>query len=135
MTTIRQFDNPIYPSTLLVVIFDSWEELVKNKRLNTLFPGQLEGDEHDSDCACFVYNKRNGAICLPRRRLSHSTVAHETAHAAIHVLDYVGMPVTMDSSEAFCYLLGWMTDCVYATLRKEGVRLLLKDDNTRAPGT
>ena len=33
------------------------------------------------------------------------TLAHEVAHVCIKVLEYSGVPITRESSEAFCYLL------------------------------
>jgi hypothetical protein len=35
-----------------------------------------------------------------------ATLVHELAHVCINLLDGLGMPITHDSSEAFCYLQG-----------------------------
>lgn len=40
-------------------------------------------------------------------------LAHEIFHAAHFILDRVGMRLSMDSDEAFAYLIGYLTERVY----------------------
>lgn len=47
------------------------------------------------------------------------SAAHESFHAASTLCDYVGMPLGRDSEEAYAYLCGYITRCVYKTLFKK----------------
>lgn len=47
-----------------------------------------------------------------------NTCAHEALHATIDLFDMLGQPVSPKYSEAYCYLCGYITECVYKTLKK-----------------
>lgn len=47
-----------------------------------------------------------------------NTCAHEALHATIDLMDRLGQPVSPNYSEAYCYLCGYITECVYKTLKK-----------------
>lgn len=47
-----------------------------------------------------------------------NTCSHEALHATIDTLDALGQPVSPKYSEAYCCLCGYITECVYKTLKK-----------------
>lgn len=45
-----------------------------------------------------------------------NTIGHESLHAACTILDYSGVILDRNSEEAFAYLCGYITECVYKTV-------------------
>lgn len=82
-----------------------------------------------------VWCPKKGARGLPRGHLvlwidvDHhenlpqlvDSMAHEAAHGALRVLEWVGVPVAGDSSEAYAYLVGWLTRHLLETVDTTGV--------------
>lgn len=48
-----------------------------------------------------------------------NTISHEAAHVCIDMCENINLPITSSSCEAFCYLLGYVTECINKTLRTE----------------
>ena len=48
-----------------------------------------------------------------------NTCAHEALHAATDILIYRGITLNHDTSEAYTYLAGWLTECVYKSVTKK----------------
>lgn len=53
-----------------------------------------------------------------KRKLYHSTIAHEAIHAANLLLDARGVVITQNNDEPLTYLVDWIIDEVYKYLRK-----------------
>lgn len=47
------------------------------------------------------------------------TISHEAGHVALDIYSHMGQQVHNSSSEPFCYLLGWVTKCIYKTFQKK----------------
>lgn len=47
-----------------------------------------------------------------------NTFAHESLHAAMDILSTCGIKYSEDSCEAYAYLVGYITECVYRTAKK-----------------
>lgn len=50
--------------------------------------------------------------------VTHNVIAHEVGHSVIELFQYVGMPVNLDTQEAFCYLTGSINKQIYDYLKK-----------------
>jgi hypothetical protein len=48
-----------------------------------------------------------------------NTISHEAAHVAIDIYQYIDQDLCPCSSEPFCYLVGWVTECIYKTLQSK----------------
>ena len=48
-----------------------------------------------------------------------NTVCHEAGHATLDIYAHMNQNVCNCSSEPFCYLLGYIGECVYKTLTKK----------------
>jgi hypothetical protein len=42
----------------------------------------------------------------PKTAREHATLAHEMLHAVVYLMDYVGIPLTMNTQEAYTHALG-----------------------------
>lgn len=63
----------------------------------------------------FFY-KKNGTdlyIGFEKDDLKPGLVAHECLHATCYILDFVQIPLTESSEEAYTYLVGYLVDEVY----------------------
>jgi hypothetical protein len=47
-----------------------------------------------------------------------NTVAHEAGHCVLDIYDHMQQSVCNCSPEPFCYLLGYIAECIYKTLKK-----------------
>ena len=48
-----------------------------------------------------------------------NTVCHESGHAVLDIYEHMSQQVCNCSPEPFCYLLGYVAECVYKTLTKK----------------
>ena len=46
-------------------------------------------------------------------------ISHEANHAAFRILDHCNIKLTDDTTEVFAFMQGWITKCVYETLKKK----------------
>lgn len=61
-------------------------------------------------------------VVIPRKHSSLemiNTAAHEALHCAGDQLMFRGMNLTEDTHEAYAYLIGWLTECIYKTGMKK----------------
>lgn len=47
-----------------------------------------------------------------------NTVCHEAGHAVLDIYEHMNQQVCNCSSEPFCYLLGYVAECIFKTLKK-----------------
>ena len=45
-----------------------------------------------------------------------NTISHEAGHVVLDIYTKIEQQVCTCSSEMFCYLLGWVSECIYKTL-------------------
>ena len=113
-TVIHEFDPCIYPRLLWIVKGGSLEEIRK-----TLEFGELGDDEQKGGAVTIsAYdneNKRGGfLVWFPKASEMKNLdwIAHESAHVALGIFDYVGAQVECVNSEPFAYLVGWVFECM-----------------------
>lgn len=113
-TIIHEFDPCIYPRLLWVVKGGELDEIRK-----TLEFGELGDDEQKGGAVTIsAYdneNKRGGFLVWFPKASEMSNldwIAHECAHVALGIFDYIGSEVTANESEPFSYLVGWVFKCV-----------------------
>ena len=107
-TVIHEFDPCIYPRLLWVVKGGSLEEF-----------GELGDDEQKGGAVTIsAYdneNKKGGFLVWFPKASEMSNldwIAHESAHVALGIFDYIGSEVTANDSEPFAYLVGWVFKCM-----------------------
>ena len=105
-----EFQNAIYPISLMV----AWGR-----------DGKWSSDDFDdielkSDAAItyFCKHKPTDNMCVlirfydKRVMADYGLVSHESFHAAMFILDYVGSGVSVDYQEHAAYLAGWVANCI-----------------------
>lgn len=55
--------------------------------------------------------------------VTHNTIAHEVGHVVMNLFQYIGMPITDDTQEAFCYLTGKIHEQIYRYLNKYSIEV------------
>ena len=70
------------------------------------------------DCILVKFNGYAGIKCIDKKTELHNTIAHEAGHVCIDIYDHMRQNICPCSQEPFCYLLGWVTQCIYKTLKK-----------------
>ena len=46
-------------------------------------------------------------------------ISHEANHATFRILDYCNIKLTNDTTEVYAFLQGWITKCIYTTIKKK----------------
>lgn len=54
---------------------------------------------------------------LPIDAEDYGTLSHEIFHAAEYILREIGMPLSLDSNEAYAYLIGYLTKEIFAHIK------------------
>jgi hypothetical protein len=70
------------------------------------------------DCILVKYNGYEGIKWIDKKTDLLSTITHEAGHVCINIYDHMIQNSCPCSQEPFCYLLGWVTECIYKTLKK-----------------
>lgn len=130
---IDKYEQPIYiPNNLYVCRNVDTKTLGKYFKFqdgNTIQPSDLEGYdgitfysmfENKTNKACIVIylckdSEFKGLKNLPEVA---DTYAHEAFHAAHRILDYCGVTLDNGSCEAYAYMVGWITKCIFTTAMK-----------------
>lgn len=115
-TIIHEFDPCIYPRLLWVVKGGSLEEIRKTLEFDDL------GDDFESTggaitITAYDNKKKKGGFLVWFPKPSDMTknndwMAHEAAHVALGIFDYVGANAKAEESEPFAYLVGWVFKCI-----------------------
>lgn len=121
----------IYPVDLVVA--NKYVTLEELKELY-VYSDDLELDEEVTNCdasTCTVKRKSDNKFCLlvkynhPAKHITDkkldfiNTCSHEATHVALDIYEFIHQQVCNCSSEPFCYLQGWATECIYKTLSKK----------------
>lgn len=58
-------------------------------------------------------NNKGGVFIrfVSKKAMTTGTIAHESTHAALCVIDYIGAKVDISNQEYFCYLVGFIAKC------------------------
>jgi hypothetical protein len=109
---IYQFDPNIYPRLLWIAVG------VDYACIKDYFATDIP-DLDESELAG-VYNartekpKKRGGILIrfkSKKEMTADIIAHESAHAALEIFDYIGCVADPKNQEPFAYLVGWIAGC------------------------
>lgn len=115
-TIFHKFANHIYPLNLVVVITNN-QTAVTDRFLDD--KGK-EMDDFPTNCEAFAQSvveketlERCDLIVFRKKEYATvSTICHESFHAALSMMDKMGVRVFEgDPNEHVAYLLGWIADC------------------------
>ena len=129
--------NTVYSFDVYVVLNPSKDELDKlfkwsesdniksAKNDNSIYD---EKNKKYSAYSCIgVIDKSNGRRCFvviinnigTDELYDINTVSHEAFHITMELLDACDMQYSEDNCEAYAYLQGYITECIYKTAKKE----------------
>ena len=117
-----------------IVVANRYATLKELKELYTYCDG-VELDEQILNCICTTstcirksdnksvilikYNKDSEIKGLDKKVELINTICHEAGHAVLDIYEHMRQNVCNCSSELFCYLLGYIGECIYKTLTKK----------------
>ena len=129
--------NTVYSFDVYVVLNPSKDELDKlfkwsesdniksEKNDNSIYDDK---NKKYSAYSCIgVIDKSNGRRCFvviinsigTDELYDINTVSHEAFHITMELLDACDMQYSEDNCEAYAYLQGYITECIYKTAKKE----------------
>ena len=129
--------NTVYSFDVYVVLNPSKDELDKlfkwsesdniksEKNDNSIYDDK---NKKYSAYSCIgVIDKSNGRRCFvviinslgTDELFDINTVSHEAFHITMDLLDACDMQYSEDNCEAYAYLQGYITECIYKTAKKE----------------
>lgn len=116
-----------------IVVANKYSTLDELKQLYTYSDG-VELDSRVTSCECTTstctrisdnknvilikYNKDSKIKGIDKQLDLINTVAHESGHAVLDIYDHMQQDICNCSPEPFCYLLGYIAECIYKTLKK-----------------
>lgn len=129
--------NTVYSFDVYVVLNPSKDEL--DKLFKWAESDNIESAKNDSSIyddknkkysaySCIgVINKSNGRRCFvviinsigTDELFDINTVSHEAFHITMELLNACDMQYSEDNCEAYAYLQGYITECIYKTAKKE----------------
>ena len=75
-----------------------------------------KSDNKDIILVCYNHDSR---IVGTNKKLDLiNTITHEAGHVALDIYAHMQQDICQCSSEPFCYLLGYIGECIYKTLTK-----------------
>lgn len=117
-----------------IVVANKYTTLEELRELYTYSDGALLDDSIITpDCSCLTckrisdnkdvilikYNRDSSIKGIDKTIDLINTVCHEAGHATLDIYAHMGQDVCNCSSEPFCYLLGYIAECIYKTLTKK----------------
>ena len=129
--------NTVYSFDVYVVLNPSKDELDKLFKWSESDNIKSEKDDNSiydeknkkySAYSCIgVIDKSNGRRCFvviinnigTDELYDINTVSHEAFHITMELLDACDMQYSEDNCEAYAYLQGYITECIYKTAKKE----------------
>lgn len=106
---VYQFNPVIYPCLLWVIIGN---KIDKNRfpSVDLMEEDTLSRTERTND----VLNDNNGVLIRFQNSkvITAEIITHESVHAAMEIMQYVGGKIDVRNQEPFAYLAGWIADCI-----------------------
>lgn len=110
----------IYPFDLMISIDEAEDVLFKRLKKGGIEDSEWEGVKMSiTTTARTIMFPGNQTLIRLKSPLSPGIVAHEAFHAAVYILDRVGMKLQIETSdEAYAYLLNYIVDEIYKGAKK-----------------
>jgi hypothetical protein len=108
-TLVRTLKLPLYHFDLMVAIGETVEKAIESTpKLRSLKHSDYD---YTNMLGCYAWHsdKQIYAVILAEDA-KLDTIAHESSHAAFHLLQSIGIKLADSSEEAFTYLIGYYTN-------------------------
>jgi hypothetical protein len=103
---VYEFDPVIYPNLVWIT--------VNTKPMEEFGADEMPDYAHADTGRTYRRSDGEYGVLLRFRSkslMTPSVMAHESIHAALFILDYVGIQINAENSEPLTYLAGWITEC------------------------
>lgn len=109
---IHEFDPLVYPRLLWVAVGVPHE--VIKEMFEDIEPMSEDANAQVNYTRRLKPNVKGGVLVrfANRKAMSTSTIAHESAHIAVGIFNYIGAPIDINHQEPFAYLCGWAANCM-----------------------
>ena len=103
----------IFPYDVMILFNLQYPDLEKTLKRHLPIDVHNEIKAFDSDYDATTVLFSTGQTCIHFRKKTAGVVAHEIFHAVHFILDRLGMKLTVESGEAYAYLIQYLTNEVY----------------------
>lgn len=108
-TEYFEYNNGIYPRPLCIAVGRDWQNDDFYESCCIEIEEDVRARTYDTH---FGENKKCVLIRFASKKaMTMEVIAHESLHATLFILDYIGSVITVDNSEPSCYLLQWVVRC------------------------
>lgn len=109
---IHEFDPEIYPRKLWVAVGIPDSEI--NDSFEDVSPMGSNTNAQVDYCRRIKPEIKGGILVrfANRKAMTTSIIAHESAHIAVGIFNYIGAPIDIYHQEPFSYLCGWVAKCI-----------------------
>lgn len=102
--TKKKLKLPIYDQfTITIIIADDITQEIVNMT-------KQETDVEFNGVFCYKKNGVDVILGFEKNKITQGLIAHECLHAVCYIMDYIRMPLSEESEEAYTYLLGYLVD-------------------------
>jgi len=132
---IDKYTQPIFPPYDLYILINATKEDIKNN-FKWGDTDEIEDDELNyegkgvtyslmtkkddpKEQLCIVIDLHPEYFDSSNKNDYINVIAHEANHAAFRTLDYCGIKLNDSTTEVFAFVQGWMTECIYSSLKKK----------------
>lgn len=114
MSRIKEYDPKIYPRRV-------WIQLGTESPEG--FTGVSKFEDYNMAVVNTVTNKvtnKSGFLIrfASKEDMDMNTIAHESLHVAMEILNYCDVTFDFNHQEALCYLTGWVAECCQDLLQE-----------------
>lgn len=113
---------PLYFSSVYMVLTKSIKNARNNKRWNVIF-GEWEAANCCDGLTSHNFDFNVFAVFLDVKKVGHNVIGHEVYHLADRIFQCIDAKYDNHGNECFALLVGWLTEWVYNTLKKNGVHV------------
>lgn len=111
-TKIHEFDPQIYPRLLWIAV-GAPDEVIKDMFEDA--PPMPESANAQVDYTRRLKPDVRGGVLVRfpnTKAMTTKVIAHEAAHIAVGIFDYIEAPIDIRHQEPFAYLCGWIAECI-----------------------
>ena len=114
-----------------IIIANKYVTAEQIKKSYTYYDGVIIKDNTLIDnpaVVCKVRNIKTGRYCIlikfnrdsrdETKEYLINTISHEALHVALDIYELIQQEVYFSSPEPLCYLVGWVSECIYKTVMK-----------------
>jgi hypothetical protein len=111
----------VYPFDLMIFVNEPYKNIKKTlkKRLPIDFETKKRIKELKGEFEARTVMFPGRQTCIVFKSTKHNVIVHEVFHAVEFLFRSIDIPLTLESGEAYAYLIGYITDEIYKKIGNE----------------